>query len=150
MARFRYQMQNILSIKEKLEEQEKQNFALMRRKLSEEEAVLEQLQKKREELAEESRRIRTDKINVLKLKENEASRKYMEDQVKQQHLKVRIAEKNLESARIKMQRATQERKIHDKLKEKAFENFMQEESRNEAKEIDELTSYVYGQKKPVN
>lgn len=147
MARFRYQMQNILSIKEKLEEQEKQNFALARRKLNEEEAALEDLHRKRDELAENSLRIREDKIDVLELKEDTAARKYMEEQIKQQHLKVRIAEKNLDSARLKMQRATQERKVHEKLKEKEFEDFLLEESRKEAKEIDELTSYVYGQKK---
>ena len=147
MARFRYQMQNILSIKVKLEEQEKQNFALARRKLNEEEAALEALHRKRDELAENSLRIREDKIDVLELKEDTAARKYMEEQIKQQHLKVRIAEKNLDSARLKMQRATQERKVHEKLKEKEFEDFLLEESRKEAKEIDELTSYVYGQKK---
>ena len=56
------------------------------------------------------------------------------------------AQKNLETARIRMQNAITERKIHEKLRENAFEKFVKEEAMNEAKEIDELTSYKYGLK----
>lgn len=40
----------------------------------------------------------------------------------------------------------QERKAHEKLKENAFEEFMKDELAAESKEIDQLTSYTYGQK----
>ena len=40
----------------------------------------------------------------------------------------------------------QERKIHEKMREKAFERFVAEVNAAEVKEIDELTSYVYGNK----
>ena len=39
-----------------------------------------------------------------------------------------------------------ERKMHETLREKAFEAFLQEENHAESKAIDELTSYTYGQK----
>ena len=45
-----------------------------------------------------------------------------------------------------MQNAITERKIHEKLRENAFDKFVKEEAMNEAKEIDELTSYKYGLK----
>lgn len=146
MAKFRYRMQNILNIKEKLEEQEKQKFAVLRQKLTEEEQLLAHLEEKKELLAQEARRMREDKLNILEIKENTAAREYMDDQIKQQLMRVRIAEKNLDAARMRMQRAMQERKVQEKLKEHAFEEFLQEENRNELKEIDELTSYVYGKK----
>ena len=44
----------------------------------------------------------------------------------------------------------QERKIHENhenLKEKAFGQFMVEENRREGREVDELTSYVYGRRR---
>ena len=47
---------------------------------------------------------------------------------------------------IKLQDAMQERKIQEKLRENAFEAFMEEEKARESREIDELTSYTYGQK----
>ena len=41
----------------------------------------------------------------------------------------------------------QERKTHEKLKEKEFEQFLLDEAASESKEIDELVSYRHGQKK---
>lgn len=146
MAIFRYRMQNVLNIKEKLEEQEKQNFALMRTRLTEEEEKLSALKKRRDFIASEGRRMREDKIDILSIKENAALASFIEEQIKGQTMKVMAAEKNLENARVRMQNAISERKIHEKLKENAFDDFMKEEGMKEAKEIDELTSYVYGQK----
>ena len=45
-----------------------------------------------------------------------------------------------------MQTAVQERKIHEKMREKAFDRFIEEQNAEEVKEIDQLTSYVYGTK----
>ena len=146
MAVFRYRMQNILNIKEKIEEQEKQNFAIMRKKLTDEEEKLDALKKRLDEITFDGKRIREDKINVIAIKENTALREYYEGEIKSQLLRVRAAEKNLDNAAIKMQNAIKERKIQEKLKEHAYEEFLVEEGRREAKEIDELTSYVYGQK----
>ena len=56
------------------------------------------------------------------------------------------AERQLEEARLKLQNAMQESKTQEKLKEKAFEEFVHEENAREAKEIDELTSYTHGRK----
>ena len=39
-----------------------------------------------------------------------------------------------------------ERKTHEALRDKAFEQFLEEEKKNEGKEVDELTSYTYGQR----
>ena len=41
----------------------------------------------------------------------------------------------------------QERKINEKLTENAFEVFIREENARESKEVDELVSYTYGQKR---
>ena len=89
-------------------------------------------------------------IDVRSIRENEDLQRYTEEQVKQQRIKVRVAEKSLDAARAKMQEAVQERKIHEKMREKAFERFIAEMNAAEVKEIDELTSYVYGTKDPVD
>ena len=146
MARFRYRMQNILNIKLKLEDQEKQNFAMARNRLTEEEEILKGYQEKRDYIAREGVRMRTEKIDLLKIKENTALASYYDDQIRSQKVKVATAQKNLETARIRMQNAITERKIHEKLRENAFEKFVKEGAMNEAKEIDELTSYKYGLK----
>ena len=150
MGRFRFRMQNILGIKEKIEEQEKQAFAMAASKLAEEEELLELCKQKKEELEEKARELRRKKIDVLKLKESEALLKYQDEVIKAQLVKVRAAQKNVETQRIKMQKAVQERKTYDILRDKAFEEFMKEENAAEAKEIDQLTSYTYGKKTKDN
>ena len=150
MAKFNYRMQNILQLKEKMEEQERNNFAARRRALTEEEEKLQALIDKRNAVAEEGKRLRQTVIDVRSIRENEDLQRYTEEQVKQQRIKVRVAEKSLDAARVKMQEAVQERKIHEKMREKAFERFIAEMNAAEVKEIDELTSYVYGTKDPVD
>ena len=59
---------------------------------------------------------------------------------------MRTAERNVEVARKKLEKVVQERKIQEKLKEKAFEAFQKELLMQEQKEIDELVSFRYGQK----
>ncbi|MCQ2522272.1 MAG: flagellar export protein FliJ [Lachnospiraceae bacterium] len=139
-------MQNILKIKEKLEDQEKQNFAMMRIRLTEEEEKLARIMEKRDRIVAEGEKLRIGAVDVLKIKENEHAQRDAEAEVKAQRLQVTMAERNLEAARIRMQEAMQERKIHEKLRENAFDNFLKEEAEAEAKEIDQLTSYTYGRK----
>ena len=146
MAKFVYRMQNILELKEKLEEQEKNNFALRQRQLNEELEILDGLLEHLRAIEEEGKALRLTVIDILKIKENERSKEYAEEEVKKQRIKVRVAEKNLDAARVRMQEAIKERKIHEKMREKAFERFVEELNAAEVKEIDELTSYVYGTK----
>ena len=76
--------------------------------------------------------------------ENKYEQRFTEEEIGKQKAKVNVARKNLESARVRMEDAVKERKIHEKLKEKAFEEFMAEEAAAEMREIDGLTSYTYG------
>ena len=146
MARFQYKMQNILDIKEKFESQEKQQFALQNQKLREEEEKMKVLEEKRNQLILDGKAMRNGVINIQDIKDNTASKQYIDEQIKLQLMNVKAAQKNVEISRIRMQKAMQERQIHEKLREKAFAEFLQEENRREAKEIDELTSYTYGKK----
>lgn len=144
MARFNYRMQNILGLMENFEEQAKQNFADKRRILSEEEEALATLNDKKAKLNEEAKKLRVGAIDVRKIKENDYEKKFIDEEIKKQKVKVHVANKNLENARLRMQEAIKNRKMHEKLKENAFEQFMAEEAAKETLEIDGLTSYVYG------
>ena len=71
----------------------------------------------------------------------------MENYIIQQQKRVEIAERALEDARERLTAVMMERKTHETLKEKAFQVFLMEEKRQESKEIDQLTSYTYGQRR---
>ena len=134
MARFRYSMQSILNIKMKMETQAKQEFSAARAALDREE------ERRAQELL-------AGALDVGKIEENRTAIQRMEDYIAEQRLRVAAAEKNLEQARIRLTEVMMERKTHETLKEKAFDAFLMEEKRQEGKEIDELTSYTYGQRR---
>ena len=147
MAKFNYRLQNILNLMENFEEQAKQAFAERRKILNDEEDKLAALNRKATELEVESKRLRNGDLDIRHIMENEYEQKYNKEEIKKQKLKVKVAQKNLENARARMEDAVKERKIHEKLKENAFEEFMSEEAAAESLEVDQLTSYVYGAKK---
>ncbi len=146
MAKFKYRMQSILNIKEKLEEQAKNEFAAARRRLDDEEEKLEELKQRKTGYEEEGRRLRLSALNILDLTDNKNAIDTMDEYIALQQIEVNKAAALLEEARIKLTEAMKEAKIHNRLREKAFEEFKKEINAQESKEIDELTSYTYGQK----
>ena len=146
MAKFKYRMQSILEVKKKLEEQAKNEFAAARASLNEEEEKLEQLNKRKEAYEEEGRALREDTLNIMDIIENKEALLRMDEFIAEQQLNVKRAEDRMEEARLALQTAMQESKTQEKLREKAFEQFMKEENARESREIDELVSYTYGTK----
>jgi len=146
MARFTYRMQSILNIKIQLENQAKMEFGQAQARLNAEEEKLQQLKDRKEAYLEEGRILRGSGIDVLKLKENETALKVSDELIYGQLEQVKIAARAVERAREKLTTVMQERKAQERLREKAFENFLEEEKRAEAKEVDELVSYRYGLK----
>jgi flagellar FliJ protein len=67
----------------------------------------------------------------------------MDDMIERQNEQVKKASKELEKARQKLNQVMQERKMHEKLKEKQFDEFLVELNASENKETDEVVSYQY-------
>lgn len=146
MAKFNYRMQNILDVKVKLEEQAKNEYAMARARLTEEEEKKDQLLNKQHAYEQKARELAEDRLDVRSIIENQNAVEVMKHLVADQQIAVKRAEEFLEKRRVKLSSVMQERKTYDRLKEKAFEAFIQEENARESKEIDELTSYTYGKK----
>lgn len=146
MAKFRYKMQGILDIKEKLETRAKQDFAEANRKLAEEKEKLASLQSRKAAYMEEGKALRMEHIDVRKIKENKLAVMKMDEYISNQIIQINQAAKAVERTRAALQELVQERKAHEKLKENAFAEFMKEELSQESKEIDQLTTYTHGQK----
>lgn len=144
MARFRYRMQSILNIKEQLETQAKMEFGQAQAKLNAEEEKLQSFIDRRLDLVEEGRLLRASGIDVLKIKENEQAIKITDTLIEGQKESVKLAERAVEKARVKLTESVQERKVQERLREHAFEEFLLEEKATEAKEIDELVTFRHG------
>ena len=139
-------MQSILDIKLKMETQAKQEFAQAKAALDREEEVMEKLQERKRIYEQEAVELLKGKLNVLDIAANKEAILRMEEYIANQFLRVEKAKEQLEAAREKLTEVMQERKVHETLKEKAFEQFLMEEKQAESKEIDQLTSYTYGQR----
>ena len=140
-------MQNILNIKEKLETQAKNDFAAANLELLEEQDKLAKMLEHNRQLEEESKQLRLkESLSIKEIKDNTLSIELQKEKMKQQALCIHAAEKKVEQKRKVMVDLMQEKKTHELLKEKAFEQFLLDEKAEESKQIDELTSYTYGQK----
>lgn len=147
MARFRYSMQSILDIKYKMETQAKEEFSAAKAALDREEEKLQLLIDRKRGYERRAAELLSGILNMQEIEENETAIMSMDGFIEEQRMQVALAEQNLERAREKLTEVMKERKTHENLKEKAFGQFMLEENRREGKEVDELTSYVYGQRR---
>lgn len=143
MAKFVYRMQNILEIKYKIESQAKSHYSNMQAKLNEEQEKLEAMFAHKKELEDHYRELAMGSLNVRELTEGRNAIEYQRKAIKTQLVEVKVAQKNLDIARARLNEVMKDRKTHEKLRENAFEEFLQELSAEEKKEIDELVSYKY-------
>ena len=146
MARFRFRMQNILNLKEKLETQAEMRFAEQKKKLNEAEQVKMRLLERKAFLEDEGRRLRSDTLDLLEIQNNDLNRRLCDEDILVADEKIKREKKLLELRRQELENIMKERKAQEKLREHAFERFLKEEAAAESKIIDELTSYTYGQK----
>ncbi len=141
MSVFRFRMQSILDMKGKLEEQAKQDFAQAQQKLLEEQQKLDDIIKRRDDYIAYGIKLRSEQLDVFEIMENKKSIEHVKELEKQQRLSVAVAQKAVDAAFKKMTDARVQTKTYEKLREHAFEEFLQEENRAENKQIDELNSY---------
>lgn len=143
MAKFIYRMQNILDIKYKLETQAKTAFSVAAAALNKEEEKLEALRMREREYERKARELANGKLDFLEIRLNRTAIEIMKETIKNQILTVHVAERNLENARKQLQEVMTERKTHEILKDKAFDEFKKEVEKEESKVVDELVSFTH-------
>ena len=144
MKKFRYSMQSLLVIKQKLEEQAKAAYGAAKLRLNEEETRLLMLQRQREDYVEEKRQVMSAKLDVPKLNRLQLAIEAMDDRIVRQKQNVKKAELAMQKAEEALIDSMMERKTQERLRENAFEVYRQEMNAEEQKEIDERTSFQYG------
>jgi len=144
MARFNYKLQGVLNLRMQQEEQVKMEFAVANKNLNDQIDILEELKRRKEEYIQEGYALRNEnRMNVREIVDNNYAEKQMDVMIQDQQVVVESYRAKYEVARIKLTKAIQERKMQEKLREKAFANFIEEEKEAEAKETDERSSFVY-------
>lgn len=141
MRKFRFKLEGVLSVKERLEEQAKASFASAVQ-------TLYACEQRRDEAALRVRKYE-DKLEelvngVLNITEITVCRdaiRIVKEDLNEKENAVKRASNRVEMCRKNLSNAIMERKTIEKLKEKAFEDYVKEYNDDERKQIDELVSY---------
>ncbi len=143
MAKFVYRMQNILDVKYKLETQAKTAYAEANAKLRNEELKLRQIYDDIKKYEENIRVHSVNHIDIEELKWCTNAIRIKKIEAERQEKAIERARRGVEIARVKLNELMADRKTHEKLKEKAFEEFKAELLEAESKEVDELVSFKF-------
>lgn len=136
-------MQNILNLKYKIEEQEKNNYSIVKQRLNDEEENLLTLRQRKEGYEDTLREAMTTSLRISHIKRLEEAIETMKHLITTQLQVVKKAQQAVDLAMAKLEFAVKERKMHELLREKALEEYKIELNQEEKKEIDELVSFQH-------
>lgn len=140
---FEYKLQNILGLKEKLEEQKKIEFGKAMLYLNQQEQLLCQLTLSQDRIIQTFHQKKGASLYAKELKELNQEIQFYEREKKLQKQIVIHAKKEVEIKREALNQALIERKTYEKLKEFAFEAYQEEEKEKSQKQLDEIISFKY-------
>lgn len=144
MAKFIYNFEQILNIKQKLERQEQMNLGKAMQNLTGAIQRLDALEIKQSDTMKSFQQLLSSgRIDQLRIKSLNEKVKFFHEQVIEQRKVVLHHERLVEEAKEKLHQALRERKTYEILKEKAYEEYLEEEKAAEAKQIDEIVSFKY-------
>lgn len=136
-------MENILNIKQQMEEQEKINFAIANNKLEMEKQKLIELTLRKQNYEKQARQLLQNNLNVQEIRSTRHAIDAMKSAIRTQMIAVHVEEKNVDIVRKRLGTVRMERKTHEKLKEYAFDEYKAEYAKEEEKEIDQTVTYNY-------
>ncbi len=143
MAKFKYSMENILRVKERVEEQKR--MALGRAMADYQNTIAEQktIEVKLQIYLDEFYGSQRMKTNASALQQMSSQVSWYEDRLKMQKDVVARALDIVELKRTELRKALEEKKIQEKLRENAFEQYKEEEKIKEQHILDEIVGYRY-------
>jgi flagellar protein FliJ len=146
MAKFVFKMQSLLNIKIQMEESLKQELGKAVQKLELEKNRLLKLETEREECINNLTSKSTQGIIVSKIQEYNSYISLLVGKMKIQKENINYARSIVDKYREQLIKMMQEKEMLEKLREKKFQEYLQEQAKEELKLIDEVISYKYGKK----
>ncbi len=141
---FRFKLQSVLELKVKLEDDEKRKLADLIALQAREEQVLAKLHYDRESRIQEFKEKQgSGGINVTELQMYAYIIEKLKNDIINQKLRLKEIAIRVEEQRQNLIKATQEKKIYEKLKEKQQEAWTAEEEFEEKKLMDELSTIKF-------
>lgn len=143
MMKFKYDLQNILNLKEKMEEQKKMALKNAHQHL---EVQKDKLNHLHDQLDASNGSFRDSVCHTIKVREIRTlnhMNQYMQTCIKEQNTVVEQATYEVENKRVALTEALMEKKMYEKLKANAYESYKVAFNKEEQKKLDEIVSYKY-------
>lgn len=141
---FRFELQPVLALKEKLEDHKKRELGVANTHKERLEGEKNTLIGLHDDAYNEIRRQYQEGMNVSQLKQFNYYTAHLNKRIEKKELEIVKATKEVHQKRNELLEAVKQRKILENLKEIKFEQFKGEEIRAENQIVDEIVSYKYG------
>lgn len=143
MARFVYRLQPLLNVKKQMEDNKKNELGKELQKLEVEKVKLKKIETSKEECIDDFNTCTSHGATIGKIKEYNIYLSFLNDKLWSQKQDVKLQEDNVDKVREELIGIVQEREMLDKLKEKNYQRFMEEQLKEEQKLLDEVASYKH-------
>lgn len=140
MAKFNFKLQTLLNVKSQQEDNLKNELGKAIQKLEKEKAKLSRLESEKDSYISEFNK-KSRKTTVDKLIQFNGYISFLTEKIKLQKENVNYALQNVDKIREELIKTDREREILDKLKEKKYEIFRQEQLREEQVLNDEIINF---------
>lgn len=143
MAKFKFKLQSFLGVKEKIEDQKKNEYGKALNVLKQEEDKKKILLKQYLDTLNEMRNKIANGINPMQLQQYNNFISYILDEIDRQEIVIEKARNMAEKKRQELVDAMKNRKMLETLKEHKYEEYIKEEKKADQKIIDEIVSFKY-------
>lgn len=141
MAVYKFRLQKLLDYKESLEQEKKNQLSIAVKRLEEEKNKILELKSMLKSMDSKFHQKTSEGLSVNKLKILANYIDYYKRRIKEQKIKIKMAEDYVSICREELIKASREKKMIEKLKDKNYNKFLYNEQKNEEKLVDDLVSY---------
>ncbi len=141
MAAYKFKLQKLLDFRLDMEDEKKNQLSLALKRLDQEKERLSELKASQSELVKAFKEKTSIGIAVNELKLLMNYIDYYKRGIKEQKTRIKMAEDYVSACREELIKATQEKKMIEKLKEIDHKKYLYEEQKKEEKFIDDLVSF---------
>ena len=143
MAKFVFQMESILRLKQRLAEQKEHEFAKALQELATQRTVLANHFNDKKQTLSKLKGEMQQKIAPQEFRTYTNYVEVVKQRIEMQKQVIIKAEEFAEKKRLELVEATKEKKMLEKLKENKFEEYVEEEKKVQQKQVDEVVSYRF-------
>lgn len=141
MRQYSYSMEKVLEWRVSEEDVAMENFAVVLNKLKHEELILKELLIENENIKKES----LVKKNIRELISHNLYKQRIDEKIDRQEALISGTRRELEVLRLELVEAQQDRKVMEKLKEKDFASYKDNEMLKQQKELDDMAVIRHSQ-----